>query len=198
MKAAVYYENGDPSVLKYEDVPDPECHPKGIVIRVEAVSIEGGDTLNRWRGALVTHAAHRRLPGRRRDRRGRLRGDQPQGRPEGRHHQRLWLPRRVARRAGAQRLGRAGRLRREAGLGHAGRVRHGRRLPVRVRPPEGRRDGAGAGRRQRRRRGGDPAGQARGRHGARHRLERRAAGEAEAARAWITASTTAPTTSSAR
>ena len=54
MKAAVYYENGDPSVLKYEDVPDPECHPKGIVIRVEAVSIEGGDTLNRWRGALVT------------------------------------------------------------------------------------------------------------------------------------------------
>ncbi len=54
MKAAVYYENGDPSVLKYEDVPDPVCHPKGVVIRVEAVSIEGGDTLNRWRGALVT------------------------------------------------------------------------------------------------------------------------------------------------
>jgi NADPH2:quinone reductase len=55
MKAAVYYENGDPSVLKYEDVPDPQCHPKGVVIRVAAVSIEGGDTLNRWRGPLVTH-----------------------------------------------------------------------------------------------------------------------------------------------
>src|SRR5580693_8230976 len=55
MKAAVYYENGNPDVLKYEDVPDPVCHPKGIVIRVEAVSIEGGDTLNRGRGALVTH-----------------------------------------------------------------------------------------------------------------------------------------------
>jgi len=54
MKAAVYYENGDPDVLKYEDVPDPTCHPKGVVIRVEAVSIEGGDTLNRWRGALVS------------------------------------------------------------------------------------------------------------------------------------------------
>jgi NADPH:quinone reductase len=54
MKAAVYYENGDPDVLKYEDVADPECHPKGIVIRVEAVSIEGGDTLNRWRGPLAT------------------------------------------------------------------------------------------------------------------------------------------------
>ena len=54
MKAAVYYENGPPSVLKYEDVPDPVCHPKGVVIRVEAVSIEGGDTLNRLRGALTS------------------------------------------------------------------------------------------------------------------------------------------------
>src|SRR5208282_4535938 len=54
MKAAVYYQNGGPEVLKYEDVPDPECHPKGVVIRVEAVSIEGGDTLNRWHGALLT------------------------------------------------------------------------------------------------------------------------------------------------
>jgi NADPH2:quinone reductase len=54
MKAAVYYENGDPQVLKYEDVPDPACHPKGVVIRVEAVSVEGGDTLNRWRGALTS------------------------------------------------------------------------------------------------------------------------------------------------
>jgi NADPH2:quinone reductase len=54
MKAAVYYENGGPEVLKYEDVPDPVCHPRGVVIRVEAVSIEGGDTLNRWRGALAS------------------------------------------------------------------------------------------------------------------------------------------------
>ncbi len=53
MKAAVYYENGGPDVLKYEDVPDPQCHPKGVVIRVAAVSIEGGDTLNRWRGPLM-------------------------------------------------------------------------------------------------------------------------------------------------
>jgi NADPH2:quinone reductase len=54
MKAAVYYENGPPSVLKYEDVPDPACLPQGIVIKVEAVSIEGGDTLNRARGELAT------------------------------------------------------------------------------------------------------------------------------------------------
>ena len=53
MKAAVYYENGPPSVLKYEEVPDPSCAPNGIVIRVEAVSIEGGDTLNRQGGALM-------------------------------------------------------------------------------------------------------------------------------------------------
>lgn len=54
MKAAVYYENGPPSVLKYEDVQDPTCAPSGIVIRVEAVSIEGGDTLNRQGGALTS------------------------------------------------------------------------------------------------------------------------------------------------
>ena len=54
MKAAVYYENGPPSVLKYEDVPDPQVMPNGIVIRVEAVSIEGGDTLNRQGGPLMT------------------------------------------------------------------------------------------------------------------------------------------------
>jgi NADPH:quinone reductase len=53
MKAAVYYQNGGPEVLKYEDVPDPQCHPRGVVIRVEAVSIEGGDVLNRWRGPLT-------------------------------------------------------------------------------------------------------------------------------------------------
>lgn len=53
MKAAVYYENGPPTVLKYEDVADPQCAPNGIVIRVEAVSIEGGDTLNRQGGPLI-------------------------------------------------------------------------------------------------------------------------------------------------
>ena len=41
MKAAVYYENGPPDVLKYEDVPDPQCHPKGILVRVEATAVAG-------------------------------------------------------------------------------------------------------------------------------------------------------------
>lgn len=53
MKAAVYYETGAPDVFRYEDVADPVCHPQGVVIRVEAVSIEGGDTLNRGGGQMA-------------------------------------------------------------------------------------------------------------------------------------------------
>ena len=47
MKAAVIYENGPPDVLRYEDVPDPECSDGFVVVDVEAVSIEGGDLLAR-------------------------------------------------------------------------------------------------------------------------------------------------------
>ncbi|HEY4927877.1 MAG TPA: zinc-binding alcohol dehydrogenase family protein [Acidimicrobiales bacterium] len=54
MKAAVYYETGGPEVFRYEDVPDPTCGPGEVLIRVEAVSIEGGDTLNRLGGDLVS------------------------------------------------------------------------------------------------------------------------------------------------
>lgn len=53
MKAAVYYQTGTPDVFRYEDVADPVCHPQGVVIRVEAVSIEGGDTLNRGGGQMA-------------------------------------------------------------------------------------------------------------------------------------------------
>ncbi|MGC2167877.1 MAG: zinc-binding dehydrogenase [Acidimicrobiales bacterium] len=54
MKAAVYYENGAPSVFRYEDVADPEASEDEILIRVEAISIEGGDTLTRLGGGLRT------------------------------------------------------------------------------------------------------------------------------------------------
>ena len=54
MKAAVYYETGTPQVFRYEDVADPQCASNSIVIDVAAVSIEGGDVLNRAGGALVT------------------------------------------------------------------------------------------------------------------------------------------------
>jgi NADPH2:quinone reductase len=53
MKAAVYYETGGPDVFRYEDVPDPSCGPGEVLVRVEAVSIEGGDTLNRLGGDLT-------------------------------------------------------------------------------------------------------------------------------------------------
>ncbi len=52
MKAAVYYETGLPSVFKYEDVPDPACADDGVLIDVDAVSIEGGDVLNRAGGPM--------------------------------------------------------------------------------------------------------------------------------------------------
>jgi NADPH2:quinone reductase len=54
VKAAVYYETGGPEVFRYEDVPDPECYPGGVLIEVEAISIEGGDTLNRTGGEMAT------------------------------------------------------------------------------------------------------------------------------------------------
>ena len=47
MKAAVYYSNGGPEVFRYEDVAEPECGPEDVVIQVEAISIEGGDLVNR-------------------------------------------------------------------------------------------------------------------------------------------------------
>jgi NADPH2:quinone reductase len=52
MKAAVIYENGGPEVLRYEDVPDPECLDGCVVVDVEAISIEGGDLLARAAGEI--------------------------------------------------------------------------------------------------------------------------------------------------
>jgi len=57
VKAAVYYETGSPDVFRYEDVADPVVFPGGVVIEVEAISIEGGDTLNRA-GGLMTGTPH--------------------------------------------------------------------------------------------------------------------------------------------
>jgi NADPH:quinone reductase-like Zn-dependent oxidoreductase len=43
MKAAVYYTNGEPEVLRYEDIAPPVVGPHDVLIAVEATSIEGGD-----------------------------------------------------------------------------------------------------------------------------------------------------------
>ena len=57
MKAAVYYTTGGPEVFRYEDVPDPGIGPGEVLVRVEAISIEGGDTLNRL-GGDIAHPPH--------------------------------------------------------------------------------------------------------------------------------------------
>jgi NADPH2:quinone reductase len=57
MKAAVYYETGPPDVFRYEDVPEPALFPGGVLMEVEAISIEGGDTLNRG-GGMMTSTPH--------------------------------------------------------------------------------------------------------------------------------------------
>ena len=50
MKAAVYYQPGGPEVFRYQEVPDPVPGPQDVLVRVEAISIEGGDTLHRAHG----------------------------------------------------------------------------------------------------------------------------------------------------
>ncbi len=52
MKAAVYDKTGPPDVLRYDEVPDPNPGDGDVLVRVEAVSIEGGDTLNRSGGDM--------------------------------------------------------------------------------------------------------------------------------------------------
>jgi NADPH:quinone reductase len=52
MKAAVYYETGAPDVFRYEDVPDPTLQPGAVLLDVKAISIEGGDVLNRAGGDM--------------------------------------------------------------------------------------------------------------------------------------------------
>jgi len=47
MKAVVIHENGSPEVLRYEEVPEPECPDGCVVVDAEAISIEGGDLLAR-------------------------------------------------------------------------------------------------------------------------------------------------------
>ena len=54
MRAAVYDETGPPEVLRTEEVKDPTCTDDGVVIDVEAISIEGGDVGHRARGEMAS------------------------------------------------------------------------------------------------------------------------------------------------
>jgi NADPH2:quinone reductase len=55
MKAAAYTRTGGPEVLEYVDVPDPVVRPGGVLIAVEAVSVQGGDLLHRAGGAMASN-----------------------------------------------------------------------------------------------------------------------------------------------
>jgi NADPH2:quinone reductase len=48
----VYDRTGGPEVLRYEDVPDPELRPGGVLVEVRAVGIQGGDLLHRQGGEI--------------------------------------------------------------------------------------------------------------------------------------------------
>ncbi|OAE48448.1 quinone oxidoreductase family protein [Agrobacterium tumefaciens] len=47
MKAAVYDKAGPPDVLEYREVADPRTGPDDVLIATAAISIEGGDLINR-------------------------------------------------------------------------------------------------------------------------------------------------------
>ena len=54
MKAAVYYQNGGPEVLRYEDVPDPVAGPGQVLLRVAAIGVQGGDLMHRQLAPLAS------------------------------------------------------------------------------------------------------------------------------------------------
>ncbi|HET7244734.1 MAG TPA: zinc-binding alcohol dehydrogenase family protein [Streptosporangiaceae bacterium] len=54
MKAAVYDHPGGPEVFRYQEVPDPQLTADGVLIAVEAISVEGGDTLHRAGGEVLS------------------------------------------------------------------------------------------------------------------------------------------------
>lgn len=60
MKAATYNFPGDPDVLRYREVPDPICARDEVLIKVVAISIEGGDLINR---AMTAPPAPEFVPG---------------------------------------------------------------------------------------------------------------------------------------
>ena len=158
MKAAVYYETGAPDVFRYEDVPDPTVGPGDVLIDVEADQHRG------WRHAQPAgrrsgpDAPRGRLPVRRHG--GRGRAPTSSGFAVGDRAVTVGLDgshaaRRATPEGFAWKIPDDG-LHRRRGV-RAGAVRHGRRLPLRVRPPAGGRDGADPcrGRRGRHRRHSD-------------------------------------------
>jgi len=60
MKAALWFQPGPPEVLRYQDIPTPEPGADEVLIKVEAIALEGGDLINR---ASATPAPGGSVPG---------------------------------------------------------------------------------------------------------------------------------------
>lgn len=60
MKAAVYFQPGKPDVLRYIEVPQPVCGADEVLIKVEAIALEGGDVINR---ATAAPSSQGTIPG---------------------------------------------------------------------------------------------------------------------------------------
>ena len=135
MKAAVYYETGRPASSSTRTCPTRTLPPSGVLVEVKAISIEGGDVLNRAGGAMTAkpHIVGYNCAGVVREvGRG---GDGPQGRAAGRRrsmpfgsHAEVVVRAADARRSSCRRA-----LAGARGV-RAGPVGDGARLPVRVRP----------------------------------------------------------------
>lgn len=50
MKAAYLHETGGPEVLQYGDMPDPKIGPDDVMVRNQAIALEGGDLFHRRAG----------------------------------------------------------------------------------------------------------------------------------------------------
>ena len=198
MKAAVYYETGAPEVLRYEDVADPTIDPSSVLVRVAAISIEGGDTLNRLGGVMAAtpHIVGYQCAGTIE-----AVGDAVTDRSEGQqvvcsmahgsHAELVSVPASLTWPVpDGLDLTLAACVPIAFGTADDCLFEFGR--------PAGRRDGAGPGRSGWRRHRRHPAGQAGRGNRAGHRLDRRQAGPPGAARDSTTASTTATRTSPMR
>ena len=62
MKAVRYFEYGDPSVLKYVDVPVPEIGEFDVLVRVRATSLANRDVLQRQAAEKIVGSAGLPLP----------------------------------------------------------------------------------------------------------------------------------------
>jgi NADPH:quinone reductase len=54
VRAAVYDRTGGPDVFRYAEAPNPAVHPRGVLIDVRAIGVQGGDLINRSRGVMTS------------------------------------------------------------------------------------------------------------------------------------------------